>query len=61
MLCFAESVGGNHCVNAMTVGVDHGELCMASGCESGCGMLSYWLRIMVYFTEPMVEIHGVLY
>ena len=40
MLCYAEQVVLNHDVNAMPVGVNHGEICWGSGCESRCTMLS---------------------
>jgi hypothetical protein len=34
MVCYSEPVVGNHGVNAVPVGVNHCELCGASGCES---------------------------
>jgi hypothetical protein len=43
MVCYAETDVRNHSVNAVPVGVNHGELCYASGCESRCAMLSQWL------------------
>ena len=34
IVCYDEPVVGNHGVNAVPVGVTHGELIRASGCES---------------------------
>ena len=60
MLCYAEQVILNRDVKAMPVGVNHGELCWDSGCESRCampeprvweswcGMMSQWLGITVW-------------
>jgi hypothetical protein len=33
MVCYAESVAGNDGVNAVPVGMIHGELCLANGCD----------------------------
>jgi hypothetical protein len=38
---------GKHDVNAVPVGVNHGGLCWASGCESRCAMLSQLLWSIV--------------
>jgi hypothetical protein len=38
---------------AEPVGVNHGVLYGASGCESWCAIRSQWLYIMVCYTEPM--------
>jgi hypothetical protein len=40
MVCYAELVVGNHGVNAVPLGVNHGVLRIASGCESLCAMLN---------------------
>jgi hypothetical protein len=40
--------------------VDHGELCLVSGTESWCVILSQWLLIMVSYDEPVVVNHGLL-
>ena len=47
MLCYAVSVV-----------VNHGELCSASGCESCWAMVNQWLWNIA---EPKVDKHGVLY
>jgi hypothetical protein len=39
MVCYDEPVVGNHGVNAVPVGVIHGELRRASGCESLCAIM----------------------
>jgi hypothetical protein len=57
MLCYSEQVVQNHEVNDMPVGVNHGELCWASGCESRCAILSQWLWIIVNYVEPVVVKH----
>jgi hypothetical protein len=49
-VCYAEAVV-----------VNHGVLCLASGCESWYVMLSQWLWIMVSYDEPVVVNHGVLW
>ena len=71
MLCYTEPADGNHDVNAVPVGVNHGGLCWASGCESrvlcwaNCCetmwmILRYWLWIIVSYAEPVVVNHCVL-
>jgi hypothetical protein len=49
MMCYIEPVG-----------VIHGVLCWASGCESWCVMLNKWLWIMMCYAEPVAVNHGVL-
>ena len=39
MVCYDDQVVGNHGVNAVPVGVIHGELRRASGCESLCAIM----------------------
>jgi hypothetical protein len=61
MLCYTEEVALNH-----------GEICYASACESGCAMVCQWLGIvmcyteqwllfMVCYTEQVVLNHGVIF
>ena len=47
-MSYAEPVVANHVV-----------LCIASGCESWCVILSPWLCIMVCYAEPVDVNHGV--
>ena len=47
-MCNTEPVVVNHCVHFR-----------ASDCESGCVMLSKWLRVMVSYAEPVGVNHGV--
>jgi hypothetical protein len=61
MVCYSETDVGNHSVNAVPVGVNHGELCYASGCKSRCAMLSQWLWIIVNYAQPVVVKHYELY
>jgi hypothetical protein len=37
---------------------NHGMLCIASRCNSWWAMLSQWLWIMVYYTEPVFMNHA---
>ena len=60
MVCYAETVIGNHDVNAVPVSVNHGEIWSASGCESWRVTLIQWLRIMLCYAEPVVVNHDVL-
>jgi hypothetical protein len=39
MVCYSEPVVGNHGVDAVPVGVNQGQLCLASSCESLCVIL----------------------
>ena len=50
MVCYAETVIGNHDVNAVPVSVNHGELCTASG-----------LWIMMCYAVPVLVNHGELW
>jgi hypothetical protein len=49
MVCYAEPVI-----------VNHGVLFCASRCEKWWAMLSQSLTIMLYYTEQVIVIHGVL-
>ena len=47
-------------VNALPVGVNHGELCCVNGYESRCALLSHWFSNTLSHTEPIVVDHSVM-
>ena len=45
---------------AVQVVLNHGVLCCASACDSGCGMVCQWLGVVVCYAVSVVVNHGVL-
>ena len=60
MFCYAEPVIGNQVVSVVPVGVNHGELCEVSGCESCCVIMCQYVWLMVRYAKQVVWNHGVL-